>query len=209
MLTIKIRHGVVIGADTLFRAKKAIRTAFHVDDFFLRSQWDTAALAKITKLKAFFTHYPSLKRVAWSACELPYFFCRLDTSTYEKISTKAVIVPRIGARAGRNGGGPMIYVNQEQLEQVQYLLEQSAKGVHLLFDKKTIKRIASQLGKKEERTMRIEKAEGLLEQMILCTTLQSKKNFLETLDPDTYDDVAKVYFNIVQNSASEKQRFTH
>ena len=103
----------------------------------------------------------------------------------------------------------MIYVNQEQLEQVQYLLEQSAKGVHLLFDKKTIKRIASQLGKKEERTMRIEKAEGLLEQMILCTTLQSKKNFLETLDPDTYDDVAKVYFNIVQNSASEKQRFTH
>ncbi len=103
----------------------------------------------------------------------------------------------------------MIYVNEEQLEQVKYLLEQSAQGNHLLFDENTIRRIALRLGKKEKRDARIEKAESLLEQMILCPTISSKKAFLEKLDPSTHDDVASVYFNIVQNTAQENQGFSH
>ena len=103
----------------------------------------------------------------------------------------------------------MIYVNQEQLDQVKYLLDQSALGNHLLFDGKTIHRIASRIGNKDSCADRVEKAEKLLEQMILCPTISSKKNFLEGLDSQTYDDVAHVYFNIVQNSAEEKQGFKH
>lgn len=103
----------------------------------------------------------------------------------------------------------MIYVSQEQLEQVKYLLEQSAIGNHLLFDEQTIRRIANRIGNTESRDERIEKAEQLLEQMILRPTISSKRAFLETLDPLTYDDVARVYFNIVQNTAHENQGFTH
>lgn len=103
----------------------------------------------------------------------------------------------------------MIYVNQEQLDQVKYLLEQSAQGNHLLFDENTIRRIAPQLGRKEERSERLERAEKLLEQMILCPSISSKRNFLENLDSETYDDVARVYFNIVQNTAQENQGFSH
>ncbi len=102
----------------------------------------------------------------------------------------------------------MIYVSEEQLEQVKYLLEQSAMGNHLLFDRKTISRIATDLGS-QERSERVEKAEALLEQMILRPTISSKRAFLETLDAETYDEVAKVYFNIVQNTAQENQGFTH
>jgi hypothetical protein len=98
----------------------------------------------------------------------------------------------------------MIYVNQEQLDQVKYLLERSAQGVHLLFDSNTIRRIAT----KDEAKERTEKAEKLLEQMILCPSISSKKAFLETLDVETHDDVARVYFNIVHNSAQETQEFT-
>ena len=103
----------------------------------------------------------------------------------------------------------MIYVNQEQLDQVKYLLDQSAQGNHILFDYGTIHRIAFRIGTNETRDDRIEKAEALLEQMILRPTISGKKAFLETLDPHTYDDVARVYFNIVQNSAQEKQEFCH
>jgi hypothetical protein len=104
----------------------------------------------------------------------------------------------------------MIYVNQEQLDQVKYLLEQSAKGNHLLFDCRTIHRIAYRIGKEENRADgRLQRAEALLEQLILRPTISSKKAFLETLDPDTHDDVARVYFNIVQNSAQEHQGFSH
>jgi hypothetical protein len=55
----------------------------------------------------------------------------------------------------------------------------------------------------------VEKAEGLLEQMILRPTITGKKAFLENLDPEVYDEVARVFFNIVQNTAQEKQGFTH
>ena len=103
----------------------------------------------------------------------------------------------------------MIYVNQEQLDQVKYLLEQSSQGVHLLFDEITIHRIAWRIGQSEERTERLEKAEKLLEQMILCPSLSAKKTFLENLDSETYDDVARIYFNIVQNTAQENQGFSH
>ncbi len=106
-------------------------------------------------------------------------------------------------------GGFMIYVNQEQLDQVKYLLEQSAVGNHLLFDDKTIHRIALRIGQQESRDERQEKAEQLLEQMILRPTLSSKRAFLEGLDQQTYEDVARIYFNIVQNSAQEKQAFSH
>lgn len=103
----------------------------------------------------------------------------------------------------------MIYVNQEQLDQVKYLLDQSALGNHLLFNEGTIRRIAPMIGQQLERSPRVERAEKLMEQMILCPSISSKKTFLENLDAETYDDVARVYFNIVQNTAQEKQGFSH
>ena len=103
----------------------------------------------------------------------------------------------------------MIYVNQEQLDQVKYLLEQSAQGNHLLFDESTLRRVAWRVGRQEARNEMVEKAEALLEQMILRPTIAGKKAFLENLDPEVYDEVARVFFNIVQNTAQEKQGFTH
>jgi hypothetical protein len=102
----------------------------------------------------------------------------------------------------------VIYVNQDQLDQVKYLLEQSAQGNHLLFDESTLRRVAPRIGHAEKRNARVEKAEQLLEQMILRPSISSKRAFLETLDPEVYDDVARVFFNIVQNTALEKQGFS-
>jgi hypothetical protein len=101
--------------------------------------------------------------------------------------------------------GAMIYVNEKQLDQVKYLLEQSAQGNHILFDLNTIRDIA--LSKKKENPDRVEKAEKLLEQMILCPTIAAKRAFLEDLDEDTYLDVAKVFLNVVQNTLRDTQEF--
>jgi hypothetical protein len=101
----------------------------------------------------------------------------------------------------------MIYVSQEQLDQVKYLLEQSAKGCHLLFDDRTIRRIAPGVtGDKDDCS---KKAENLMEQMILRPTIAGKKAFLEALDSETYDDVVKLYLTIVQNTAQENQGYSH
>lgn len=101
----------------------------------------------------------------------------------------------------------MIYVNKEQLDQVKYLLEQSSKGCHLLFDQKTILRVAPLIDGSE--SARTPKAEELMEQLILKPTLAGKKAFLDALDPNTYDEVAKLYLTIAQNTAQENQGFSH
>jgi len=103
----------------------------------------------------------------------------------------------------------VIYVNQDQLDQVKYLLQQSAQGNHLLFDDHVLRRLAPRIGRQEERNEKVEKAEQLLEQMILRPSISSKRAFLEGLDAETYDEVARVYFNIVQNTAQEHQGFSH
>jgi hypothetical protein len=103
----------------------------------------------------------------------------------------------------------LIYVNKDQLDQVKYLLQQSAQGNHLLFDENVLRRIAPRIGRQESRCERVVKAEALLEQMILRPGISSKRAFLEGLDPEMYDEVARVFFNIVQNTAQENQGFSH
>ena|SRR3989338_1871055 len=100
----------------------------------------------------------------------------------------------------------MVYVNQNQLDQVQYLIEQSILGNHILFNNETIIRIAIGNAKDLERN-RMEKAERLIEEMILCPTLDAKRCFLAKLDHDTHDDVARVYLNIVHNRVYESSTF--
>lgn len=78
-------------------------------------------------------------------------------------------------------------------------------GNHILFDHHTIRDIASHETK--ENSDRVEKAEKLLEQMILCPTIAKKREFLADLDHDTYLDVAKVFLNIVQNTLRDTQEF--
>jgi hypothetical protein len=101
----------------------------------------------------------------------------------------------------------MIFVNQLQLDQVKYLLEQSVRGNHILFQAETIKKVAST--PKEVDSARTELAEKILEEMILRDTLSKKKLYLESLDRDLYEDVVRVYMNIVQNTAQDSQGFTH
>lgn len=104
----------------------------------------------------------------------------------------------------------MVYVNDDQLEQVQYLLEQSTNGNHILFDNTTIKRIAATLDlHEEEQKERIENAESLLEQLILCPSIEEKKLFLENLDETTYNDVVRVYINVLHNTIADSHSYVH
>lgn len=101
----------------------------------------------------------------------------------------------------------MIYVSEDQLDQVQYLLGQSTQGNHILFDNDTIRRIAPWLAVEavsEEEISRVENAERLLEQLILCPSIDAKLDFLSVLDRPTRDEVALVYLKIVENAAAEE-----
>ncbi len=96
----------------------------------------------------------------------------------------------------------IVYVNDDQLDQVQYLLEQSASGNHILFDNDTVKRVKltdeSSL-EPELKHIAEQEAEQIFEKLVTFPTLESKRTFLSRLDPKTYIDVVRVYMNIALN----------
>ncbi len=113
----------------------------------------------------------------------------------------------------------MIYVNQKQLDQVEYLIEQSTRGHHILFDLDAIryafcaanasestpkKRPSKTSAKKKAKD---ESAEKHIENLILQPTLISKKAYLESLNHDTYVNVVRTYFSIVENNIFESLKY--
>lgn len=103
----------------------------------------------------------------------------------------------------------MVYVNERQLKQVEYLLEQSSRGYHVLFDVDTIRRAF----KRPLRESKIEPqnknaAEKHLENLILQPTLVSKRAYLENLSPDTFEQVVRTYFSIVENNIFHTLKYT-
>lgn len=101
----------------------------------------------------------------------------------------------------------MIYVNQKQLDQVKYLLEQSTRGFHVLFEPQTIRK-AFDLSEYHSDETDDDSAEKHIENLILQPTLVSKRAYLENLDSDTYLQVVRTYFSIVENNIFETLKFT-
>ncbi len=108
------------------------------------------------------------------------------------------------------GEDAMIYVNQKQLDQVEYILEQSIRGHHILFEVDEIRTAfenANPAGSKEDDL--VTEAEKHIENLILQPTLLSKRIYLENLSSDMYQYVVRTYFNIVENNIIEDMEFNH
>lgn len=116
----------------------------------------------------------------------------------------------------------MIYVNQKQLDQVEYLIEQSSRGHHVLFDTDVIRRVFKngpvivaeaeneiEDGEDEDEDAgEATESEKHIENLILQPTLVSKKAYLENLSPEVFERVVKTYFAIVENNIFEDMKFS-
>ncbi len=105
----------------------------------------------------------------------------------------------------------MVYIDKEQLKEVEYLFNQSAQGYHVLFDNREIRRVLSRPTEEIdffsfENVQRIQK---ILSEFIAKGSIQSKMDFLENLDRETYDLLLRTYFNIVENSIYESGSDKH
>lgn len=100
----------------------------------------------------------------------------------------------------------MVYIDKNQLNEVEYLFNQSAQGLHLLFDNENIRRVLSSPTEDMDffSFENVQKIQKILSDFIAKSSLQSKMEFLENLDQDTYDLLLRTYFNIVENSIYEK-----
>lgn len=101
----------------------------------------------------------------------------------------------------------MIYVDQHLLVEVEYLLNQSIQGNHVLFDLDTVRRVLS-----HEESFTEEQAyavEHHIERLIQQPSLREKRAYLETLEVGIHDRVVRTYFNIVENNLYENHGMKH
>jgi hypothetical protein len=111
-------------------------------------------------------------------------------------------------------GGSVIYVSEKQLHQVEYLIDQSIQGNHILFDPEMVRRVFQKkgAGPGDSSILNEEEAysvEHHIERLILQPTLIQKRAYLEKLDAKTYEWVVRTYFNIVENNIYEKLEVKH
>ncbi|MBI3016982.1 MAG: hypothetical protein HYY62_03165 [Deltaproteobacteria bacterium] len=100
-------------------------------------------------------------------------------------------------------------VDPSQIEQVEYLFNQSAKGNHVLFDPDDIK-IALSSEKSLEKMKgdyldtfdlkTLQKMRDLLDLLMRQSTVSEKKHFIKTLPYDSKQLLIKAYFNILDNT---------
>ncbi len=102
----------------------------------------------------------------------------------------------------------MIYVSKEQMAQVEYLIQQSIQGNHILFDPQDIYRA---FGKSiaDMTDADAYAVEHHIERMISSPTLAQKRAYLENLAPETRWMVVRTYFNIVENNLLEVKEVRH
>lgn len=106
---------------------------------------------------------------------------------------------------------PLIHVTKPQLTQVEYLLDQSAQGNHVLFDADDLRRVFRRGSAKafvlsEEEAYEVEPH---LERLIQEPSLERKRAYLEALDRGTFERVVRTYFSIVENNIYENLEVPH
>jgi len=105
----------------------------------------------------------------------------------------------------------MIYVSEEQLSQVEYLLNQSYLGNHVLFSNIMIRTVFSKRPVRENQISEADayELEHHLEKLIELPTLPHKRHYLEKLNETTRDKLVLTYFNIIDNSLFESSETRH
>ncbi|MCC6276578.1 MAG: hypothetical protein IT289_01540 [Oligoflexia bacterium] len=105
----------------------------------------------------------------------------------------------------------MVYLSKSQMAEVEYLFNQSAQGIHVLFDNAMIRKVLSRPTEEIDffTFENVNKVQKVLSDFIAKESLAAKKAFLESLDQDTHELLLRTYFNIVENSIYEQGALKH
>ena len=102
-------------------------------------------------------------------------------------------------------------VSRERLDQIEYLLYQSTNGIHLLFEKDSLREtLKIPVDAKKYFTFdNLNRVQDILAEMIKQPTIEDKISYLSSLEGDAYELLVRTYFNIVENTVLERNPNRH
>jgi hypothetical protein len=109
---------------------------------------------------------------------------------------------------GPGGVVPMITINQTQLDSVEYLIQQSAQGNHILFEVDQVRKVFS-INPPPMTEEQVREVETHIEKLITIGSFSQQKSYIQSLPEEVLVRVIKTYFNIVENSVFEKSPVRH
>jgi len=101
---------------------------------------------------------------------------------------------------------------REQVEEIEFIFQQSVQGVHLLFDdKKKLTDILSQptIEKTFFESKNMSKIQELFSCLVSKKSLREKQNYLSTLDSTNFEILVRTYFHILENTVLNENKTIH
>lgn len=92
------------------------------------------------------------------------------------------------------------------MDQVEYLISQSAQGHHILFDTETIKKVFREDLVTAIPRDKVEEAKQFLSELINQPSIRAKREYLASLPEEIQHLLIKTYFNILENSIMKKKQ---
>lgn len=104
-----------------------------------------------------------------------------------------------------------VYLNDNQIENLKMILNQSKAGHHLLFDHDLISQVYKEDFNEDEffTVENLVKAQEDLIKLIQMPNTTQKKSFLSSLDPHRLTRIVRAYFYIIENEIKLDQSRLH
>ncbi|MDZ4662491.1 MAG: hypothetical protein SGJ18_12835 [Pseudomonadota bacterium] len=105
----------------------------------------------------------------------------------------------------------LLYIEPKQLEQLEYLLAQSAQGIHLLFKNTEVAKVLSTPTENLDffTFENITKVQSIFSKFVQKNTLMEKQIFVEGLDTTNHDLLLRAYFQILENAILSNKPLKH
>ena len=103
-------------------------------------------------------------------------------------------------------------IEKRQIQEIEFLFSQSAKGIHILFDDS--KKLADILKTPtRERQFfsseNMKQVESLFTGLVAERSVARKKAYLRSLSQENFEIVVRAYFHIVDNTARNEGKTVH
>lgn len=107
--------------------------------------------------------------------------------------------------------GSLEKIEEQSLRQMETLLHHSTRGIHALFDNKSIANILK--NPTDHKVFmdvdKIKLVQGILTQLISKKSYNEKMSFLRDLNPESYEMLIRTYFHIVENTIRSNSSLQH
>ena len=103
-------------------------------------------------------------------------------------------------------------IEKKQLKEIEFLFDQSVKGLHLLFDDKDrlVDILKTPIQEKQFfNSENMKTIQNLFTNLISRKTFQDKKEYLTTLNPQNFEILVRTYFHIVDNTLLAVEKTVH